>query len=88
MMHPILFHLFRSVYSKLISFRIHLRSTILFLRLFKLRYSLFQMVMCIPLICISNLRELVKLINVQQITHVIFCKLLLGGGGGRGGYFR
>ena len=41
-------------------------------------YSLFKMVICIPLICISNWRELVEtyqLENVQQITHVIFCKL-------------
>ena len=40
------------------------------------------MVMCIPLICSSNRREIVqtyKRKSVQQITHVIFCKLLYGG---------
>ena len=38
--------------------------------------------MCIPLMCISNWRELVQTYeqeNVQQMTHVIFCKLLHGG---------
>ena len=37
------------------------------------------MVMCIPLICISNRRELLLAGNVQQMTHVIFGKLLYGG---------
>ena len=40
------------------------------------------MVMCIPLICTSDRRELGQTYqreNVQQITHVIFCKLLYGG---------
>ena len=40
------------------------------------------MIMCIPLICISNQRELVQTYqweNVQQMTHVIFCKLLYAG---------
>ena len=40
------------------------------------------MVMCIPLICISNGRELVqtyKWENVQHMTHVIFLKLLYEG---------
>ena len=38
--------------------------------------------MCIPLICISNRRELVqtyKRENVQEMTHLIFCKLLYEG---------
>ena len=46
-----------------------------------LNYSLFQKLMCIPLICMSNRCELVQTYyreNVQQMTHVIFCKLLLG----------
>ena len=46
------------------------------------RYSIFQMVMCISLICISNQGELVRTYqreNMQQMTHVIFCKLLLRG---------
>ena len=45
-------------------------------------YSLFQMAMCIPLIYISNRHELVQTYlreNVQQMTRVIFCKLLYGG---------
>ena len=44
--------------------------------------GLFQMVMCIPLICISNECELVQTYQrekVQQMTHAIFCKLLYGG---------
>ena len=39
------------------------------------------MIMCIPLMCISNRLELVQTYqreNVQQMTHVIFCKLLYG----------
>ena len=43
------------------------------------------MVVCIPLICVSNQRELVQNYyreNAQQITHLILCKLLWGGGGG------
>ena len=46
------------------------------------RIGEFQMVMCIPLICISDRRELVQIYqreHVQQMTHVIFCKLLYGG---------
>ena len=47
-----------------------------------LDYSLFKMVMCIPLTCISNRHELVQTYlqeNVEQMTHVIFCKVLYGG---------
>ena len=36
------------------------------------------MVMCIPLICISNRREL-----VQQMTDIL--QVIIGGGGGGGG---
>ena len=46
------------------------------------RIGLFQMVMCIPLICISDRRELVQIYqqeHMQQMTRVIFCKLLYGG---------
>ena len=37
---------------------------------------------CIPLICINNRYELIQTYqreSVQQITHVIFCKLICGG---------